>query len=139
MTDVFSVKKRREIMSKIRGKNTGLEKIGYSMLDESKVSYIKHPKGIYGNPDAANKKLKIAIFFDSNFWHGFNYYKGFHKKLPNDYWHKKIQDNIKRDLNVNSILFTQGWTVIRFWEHDMIKNKNKCFLYLTKALKSASK
>ena len=109
------------------------------MLDESKVSYIKHPKGIYGNPDAANKKLKIAIFFDSNFWHGFNYYKGFHKKLPNDYWHKKIQDNIKRDLNVNSILFTQGWTVIRFWEHDMIKNKNKCFLYLTKALKSASK
>ena len=71
MTDVFSVKKRREIMSKIRGKNTGLEKIGYSMLDESKVSYIKHPKGIYGNPDAANKKLKIAIFFDSNFWHFF--------------------------------------------------------------------
>jgi len=136
MTDVFSKKKRAQIMSKIKGKNTKLEETGYSILRECDLNFRKHPKGIYGNPDAANKRLGIAVFFDSDFWHGYNYYKGFHKKLPNDYWHKKIQTNIARDIKVNMALRKSGWKVLRFWEHDLIKNKNKCIIAIQKILEA---
>ena len=112
-------------MSKIRSKGTKLEFKGFEILKKAKLNYRKYPKGIFGNPDAANKKRKIAIFFDSDFWHGFNY-KLFQSKLKDSYWIEKINKNIKRDKIVTRYLTKKGWKCIRLWEHDLIKKSEKC-------------
>ena len=66
-------------------------------------------------------KKKIAIFIDGCFWH----------KCPicfqepetrKEFWMKKIQSNVERDDKVNLQLKSDGWTVMRFWEHDVRKN-----------------
>ncbi len=106
-------------MSKIRGKETKLEKQGWEVLKEARIRFRKNPKGIFGNPDAANKSKKLAIFFDSEFWHGHDW-----KRRSNDFkskrkfWIKKIERNIERDKEVNRELKKMGWKVIRIWSRD---------------------
>ncbi|OIO52930.1 hypothetical protein AUJ46_06680 [Candidatus Peregrinibacteria bacterium CG1_02_54_53] len=118
--DIFTKKKRSEIMSKIRGKKTGVEERGWAMLREAGIRFRKHPKGIFGNPDAANKSKKIAIFFDSEFWHGYDWEER-RKDIKSNrkFWIKKIERNIVRDREVNAFLKKRGWKVLRIWCHQM--------------------
>ena len=71
--DVFTKKKRSEIMSKIRSKNTIIEKIAFSELRKAGIYFQKHYKKIAGNPDIALPRKKMAIFVDvySVFHHAF--------------------------------------------------------------------
>ena len=108
-------------MSSIRPKNTNFEKTGFSILMKAGFRYRRHPKGIVGNPDAANKSKKIAVFFDSDFWHGVDYDNWKHKL--NDYWQSRIEKNIARDVQVNQKLFGQGWKTLRLSETDLKKKK----------------
>ena len=73
MTDIFSKQKRSEIMAKVKSKDTRFEEEGFSLLRKAGLNYRRHPKGIFGSPDAANKSKRIAVFFDSDFWHGYRY------------------------------------------------------------------
>jgi len=128
MPDTFSKKKRSQIMSKIRAKNTRLE-IGFKEL--IKGLRFRYQPDIFGKPDFASKKLKIAIFIDSCFWHKCP--KHFRKPTANNiYWTKKINRNVERAKEVNAYLKKQGWKVIRFWEHDIKKNPKKCVLKIKK-------
>ncbi len=91
--------------------------------------YRKNVKNIIGKPDIANRKLKIALFIDGDFWHGNQYktrgFKTIEEQFSDvsnkEYWIKKIQRNIDRDNLVNNTLKMKGWTVIRVWESE-IKN-----------------
>ena len=121
-------------MSKIRAKGTKLEDKGFVLLGATGVRFRKHPKGIYGKPDAANKKARIAFFFDSDFWHGFNYDASLKKRLPSVFWIDKIARNIKRDLLVTKHLKDEGWLVLRFWEHDLVKRPEYCSRRVKKAM-----
>ncbi len=120
--DIFTKERRKEVMSKIRSKNTKFELKGFEIISKSGIRFRKHPKGIFGNPDLANKTKKIAVFLDSNFWHGYNY-DSWKEKL-NEYWQARIEKNIQRDRDVGEILSSKNWTVIRIWEHDL-KNPDK--------------
>lgn len=80
------------------------------------------PKGIFGNPDFANKSKKVALFVDGCFWHGCP----IHFKLPktnSDFWKNKLEHNAERDKEVNERLKEEGWSVFRIWEHDIKKMK----------------
>jgi len=122
MPDTFSKKKRSQIMSKVRSKDTKLELHFKELLKGLRFRY--QPK-IIGRPDFASKKLKIAIFIDSCFWHKCS--KHFRKPKSNiSYWKPKINKNVKRAKEVNKLLKKDGWKVIRFWEHEIKKNSNKC-------------
>jgi len=94
--DVFTKKKRSEIMSKIRSKNTKPELIIFRELRKRKINFQKHYKKVIGSPDIALPKRKIAIFIDGDFWHGKNFNKN-KKRLPKKYWREKIEANIHRD------------------------------------------
>lgn len=132
MPDTFSKKKRSQIMSKIKSKNTNLE-IYFKKLIRG-LNFRYQPK-IFGKPDFAIKKLKIAIFIDSCFWHKCP--KHFRKPAANSsYWAQKTNLNVKRAKNVNMRLKKEGWKVLRFWEHDIKKNPNQC---IKKAQKLVSK
>ena len=78
--------------------------------------YRKNDKSVFGKPDFTFKKLKIAVFVDSEFWHGKNWIERKHDHKSNvKFWHTKIKKNIQRDIEVNSKLKESNWTVLRFW------------------------
>lgn len=79
---------------------------------------------VYGNPDFILPHKKIAIFCDGDFWHGYKYHE---KKKPlKQYWRKKIEVNMKRDQRVVRKLRNEGWSVLRFWEHDINNRVDVC-------------
>lgn len=119
MTDIFDKKKRSEIMSKIKGKNTKPELVISKLLKGTSLK--KHPK-ITGNPDFGDKKNKIAIFVDGCFWHGCEFH-GTIPKTNRTFWRHKIGKNIERDIKINKILRHGGYKVIRIWEHEIKKDK----------------
>ena len=107
-------------MSKIQGKNTGPEvKLRKLLWSEGIRGYRIH-YNLPGKPDIVFTKKKIAIFVDGCFWH----------RCPicfqdpetrKEFWRKKIQSNVERDKKVNEQLKVDGWTVMRFWEHEIRK------------------
>ncbi len=124
--DVYSKEKRSDIMSRIKGKETQLEKTGWALLKTAGVRFRKHPKNVPGNPDAGHKGKKIAVFFDSAFWHGADWHKQKRTfKSNRKFWIPKIERNISRDNEVNSILKKSNWKVLRITESDLKKANHK--------------
>jgi len=123
MADVFSKEKRSWVMSRIRGTNTKIDLVMKELLSEMKVEYGMYPK-MYGNPDFILKKMKVAIFCDGDFWHGYKYDE--RKKPSKKFWRDKIEGNMRRDRQVSRTLRRNGWSVLRFWEHDIEKNPENC-------------
>lgn len=129
-----------KIMSSIPSKNTKPELVFRKALWREGVRYRIHVP-VFGKPDIAIKKYKIAIFIDGDFWHGNNW------KLRNDisfeseikkyspYWRKKIRRNIERDIEVNLVLKKNKWRVLRFWQSDIESNLNKCIIKTLKAIR----
>lgn len=109
-------------MSRIRSSDTNLEQKFFSLLDEQKIKFLRHPK-IYGKPDCQIGK-KLLIFIDSDFWHGWQFPR-WKNRLPQKYWVGKIENNIKRDSKKFRILKKSGYKVIRIWEHQILENKEK--------------
>jgi len=129
MVDQFTQEERSKLMSRIRSKNTVFEKSGFELLRKAQVNYRRHPKNVYGNPDAANKTKRIAIFFDSDFWHGFNWKKAKHDFISRKkFWIGKIEKNMKRDIEATKELKRNEWTVLRLWEHEIRKNPSRCIV-----------
>lgn len=121
-------------MRAIKSKNTKSEVLLAKALWHRGYRYRKHDKSIFGTPDLIFKKLKIAIFIDSEFFHGKDFET---KKKPvnnAEFWEKKIKRNIERDKEVNEFLITHGWIVLRFWSEDIKKNLHKIVLSIEKTI-----
>ncbi|AWI25223.1 very short patch repair endonuclease [Flavobacterium pallidum] len=121
--DIFTTAQRSKIMSKIRAKDTKSEVLLAKALWKRGHRYRKHSKSIFGTPDLSFKKYKIAIFVDSEFFHG-KHWDIIEKRPKNnaEFWQKKIERNMQRDNEVNVFLIQSGWTVLRFWSNDIKKN-----------------
>lgn len=118
---------RHKNMSANKGKGNQLELLFGKLLWNAGVRYRKNDKTVFGKPDFVIRKMKIAIFCDGEFWHGRNWTERKNDHKSNcDFWHSKIEQNIKRDKEVNKQLKAQGWTVFRFWETEIIKESDKC-------------
>jgi len=121
-------------MSRIRSKGTNIEIKLEEMLQSFQYEYISHPQ-LFGKPDYAYPQFKIAIFADSDFWHGFDWEKKKQGlKTNRDFWINKIERNMERDKKVTKTLEAKGWKVIRLWGHDILKNPEKCHIILQKSL-----
>lgn len=120
---------RRKTMSHISGKDTSIEISLRKALWHKGYRYRKNYKKIPGSPDIAITKHKIAIFCDSEFWHGKDWEK-LHGKLEKGnnpkYWTKKIAENIARDREKDRMLVAMGWHVLHFWEKDIEDNLESC-------------
>lgn len=118
---------RSENMSRIRSKDTSIEIILRKALWSRGIRYRKNCKDVYGKPDICFKGKKIAVFCDSEFWHGKYYLEG--KYIPKtniEYWVVKLEKNIARDNIVNDKLKNDGWIVLRFWEKEIKQNLEFC-------------
>lgn len=121
--DVFSIEKRSEVMSQIRGRdNRSTERRMTALLRAYHISgWRVRPSEVTGHPDIYFPDLRIAIFLDGCFWHACP--KCF--KLPEQnrkFWAEKIRKNKRRDREVNRVLKREGIKVVRIWEHDLRGN-----------------
>lgn len=116
-------------MQHIKSKDTKIEVLLRRELWRRGYRYRKNYSGLPGKPDIVLTKYKIAIFCDSEFFHGKDW-EVLKPRLENgnnsDYWLKKISRNRERDDEINKQLLFQGWTVIRFWGKDILKNLDEC-------------
>jgi len=122
-----SQEKRSFNMSRIRSKDTIIEILLRQELWKRGLRYRKNPSRIFGKPDIAFIKQKVLVFCDSEFWHG--YYWESRKdtiKTNKDFWIRKIENNIKRDEEVNKRLLDDGWIVLRFSDKEIISNVVEC-------------
>lgn len=127
--DNLTKEQRKKNMKNIRSKDTSIEVILRKALWNKGYRYRKNVKTLPGKPDIVLTKYKIAIFCDSEFFHGKDWEvlkPRLEKGNNSDYWVKKISRNRERDDDINKQLLFLGWTVVRFWGKDIKKNVEEC-------------
>lgn len=114
-------------MQQVKNKDSKIEVLLRKELWSRGLRYRKNVNRIFGKPDIVFIGKKIAVFCDSEFWHGYNWEerkKDF--KSHQEFWIPKIERNMERDAEVTAKLESEGWTVIRFWGNEIKKNASAC-------------
>jgi DNA mismatch endonuclease (patch repair protein) len=125
--DVLTKDQRRRNMQAIKSTGTKEEVLLAKTLWKRGHRYRKNNKKIYGKPDLTFKRFKVAVFIDSEYFHGKNWStEKYRIKTNPKFWWEKIESNIRRDIQVNEILSNSGWNVLRFWSTDIRKNLASC-------------
>lgn len=127
--DNLTKEQRHKNMTNIKNKDTSIEMKLRKALWEKGYRYRKNYSALPGKPDIVLTKYKIAIFCDSEFFHGKDWEvlkPRLEKGNNSEYWLKKISRNRERDDASNKELLFLGWTVIRFWGKDIIKDVEQC-------------
>lgn len=125
--DRHTPEQRRKNMQAVKAKDSEIELILRKELWRRGIRYRKNVKSIIGKPDIAFIGKKVAIFCDSEFWHGYNWDTSKNKiKSNRDFWIPKIERNIQRDIEVNNALEALGWKVLRFWGNEIKYSCSKC-------------
>ena len=135
--DRHTLEQRRKNMQAVKNKDSQIELLLRQELWSRGLRYRKNVNRIYGKPDIVFIGKKIAVFCDSEFWHGYNWEerkKDF--KSHQEFWIPKIERNIERDVEVTAKLESEGWTVIRFWGNEIKKNTAQCADIIEKAVHS---
>lgn len=121
-------------MSRIRSTGTKLEAKLEKILNTFNQPFVIHPK-LFGKPDFVFECTKVAIFADSNFWHGYDWENRKNDlKTNREFWIKKIERNMARDREVTEALEKQGYVVVRLWGHDILRYPDKCRKVIDAAL-----
>ena len=135
MSDNLSPQQRRYCMSRVKGKDTGLERVVRSELHKRGYRFRKHVKNLPGKPDIVFVKAKVVVFLDGDFWHGYRFPQ-WERKLSK-FWRKKIGETRKRDQRNFAKLRRMEWQVVRIWEHSIEKDLNGVVKKICYALKGA--
>lgn len=123
-------------MKAVKSKDSEIERILRKELWARGLRYRKNAKTVFGKPDIAFIGKKIAVFCDSEFWHGYAweiYQEDF--RSNQSFWLSKIERNMQRDIEVNNQLRSEGWTVLRFWGREIKKNTSACADIIEKAVR----
>ena len=128
--DILTKAQRHKAMASIHSKDTSIEvKLRKALLHEG-FRYRKNYRALPGTPDIALTKYKFAIFCDGEFFHGKDWYTIQRPKIRNGtngaFWERKIIRNLERVSEINKTLNFMGWTVIRFWGKEIMKNTEEC-------------
>lgn len=119
MTDVFSIKKRSQVMAAIKSKgNKDTELRLMAMFKAHGIAGWRRNQKLIGKPDFVFRRERLAIFVDGCFWHGCPKH-GHNPKSNNKYWAPKLARNQSRDKKVCGELKKNGWHVLRLWEHEL--------------------
>ena len=124
-------------MRKIHSKDTSIELLLRKALWHKGYRYRKNYKALPGSPDIVLTKYKIAIFCDSEFFHGKDWeiLKLRHEKGKNqNYCIKKLELNSSRDFETDKKLLFLGYTVIHFWGQDIKKHTDECIKAIEEAI-----
>lgn len=125
--DNRSSEQRRKNMQAVKNKDSKIELLLRKELWSRGLRYQKNSKKVFGHPDIVFIGKKVAVFCDSEFWHGYDWENRKQDiKSNREFWIPKIERNIQRDAEVNEKLQAEGWTVLRFWGKEIIKDAPAC-------------
>lgn len=125
--DKHTPEQRHKNMQAVKSKDSEIERLLRNELWKRGLRYRKNVKNIIGKPDIVFIGKKVAVFCDSEFWHGYNWEERKEDiKTRREFWIPKIERNMQRDLEVNVALTEAGWTVLRFWGKDIKKHCSEC-------------
>lgn len=134
MPDVFTTQKRSWVMSRIRGKDTGPEKVVRSFLHKNGFRFRLHVSRLPGKPDIVLPKFRTAIFVHGCFWHHHARCKNaVYPKNRAQFWRSKIDGTVRRDRKAIQLLRKSGWSVLTVWECE-IEQSPQCLERLLKKL-----
>lgn len=121
MPDVMSKEQRSLLMGRVHGRNTRFELDFMRALSAELYPlgyrYRKHYRRLRGTPDIVFVSYRVAVFLDSDFWHGRNYHRL--KSRMNAFWCAKIERNMERDRQIDRALRRKGWSVLRLGESEI--------------------
>jgi len=138
MADFMSREARSRVMASIRSTNTKLERLLATMIHKAGLRYRKYAKDLPGKPDFVFRSVKVAVFVNGDFWHGWQLPKWEHK-LSSKYWKGKIRGNRARDRRNHAALRRMGWKVIRIWEHQLKRNPEAAAINIIRIVKRRMK
>ena len=137
--DRHTPEQRHKNMQAIKNKNSDIELALRKELWRRGIHYRKNVKGIFGHPDLAFIGKKVAVFCDSEFWHGYDWDNRKNDiKTRREFWIPKIERNIQRDIEVTAELKRQGWIVLRFWGKEIKKDTMRCADIIERTLEARS-
>lgn len=136
MADIMSKEQRSRHMALVRCRDTRFEldlmKLLSAELYPLGYRYRKHHRATLGTPDIAFVSKRVAVFLDSDFWHGRNFHRL--EARMSEQWREKIRTNMRRDRQVNRRLRKEGWVVLRFGETEVKKRPLSVVLRVKAAL-----
>lgn len=135
--DKHTPEQRRKNMQAVKNKDSQIELLLRKELWCRGIRYRKNSTKIFGKPDIVFIGKKVAVFCDSEFWHGYNWEerkKDF--KSHQEFWIPKIERNMQRDKEVTAKLESEGWIVLRFWGNEIKKNTAQCADIIEKVVHS---
>lgn len=122
-----TTRERSELMRKIKSQDTQPEILLRKTLYRNGIRYRINSTILPGKPDIVINKYKLIVFVDGEFWHGYKWKEKKPKiKANREYWIKKIEGNMCRDKVNTRKLIDNGYTVLRFWEHEIKKDVDSC-------------
>ncbi|HHX2507159.1 very short patch repair endonuclease [Neisseria subflava] len=125
--DKLTPEQRKKCMRANKSKGTKPELALAKAMWALGLRYRKNSGSIFGKPDFSFKKYKVAVFVDGEFWHGKDWeQRKAEIKGNREFWIAKIERNIRRDMEVTGRLKAEGWTVLRFWSNDVVKDTTSC-------------
>ena len=114
--DRHTPEQRRHNMQAVKNKDSKIEIMLRKALYHKGYRYRKHSADVFGKPDLVFTKEKVAVFCDSEFWHGHDWEnRKADLKSNQDFWIPKIERNMARDKEVTAHLESEGYAVLRYW------------------------
>lgn len=137
--DRLTPEQRHRNMQTVKNKNSDIELALRKELWRRGIRYRKNVKSVFGHPDLAFIGKKVAVFCDSEFWHGYDWENRKNDiKTRREFWIPKIERNIQRDIEVTEELERQGWAVLRFWSKEIKKETVRCADIIQQTLEERS-
>lgn len=125
--DNHTPEQRRKNMQAVRNKDSKIEVMLRKELWSRGLRYRKNYSKVFGKPDIVFVRKKVAVFCDSEFWHGYDWENKKNEiKSRREFWIPKIERNMQRDIEVTEKLESEGWVVLRFWGKEIKKNLQEC-------------
>ena len=125
--DNHTKEQRRKNMQAVKNKDSKIELLLRKELWARGLHYQKNSKKVFGKPDIVFIGKKVAVFCDSEFWHGYDWdNKKNDIQSRREFWIPKIERNMQRDIEVTTRLTQEGWTVLRFWGNEIKHDLKSC-------------
>lgn len=138
--DRHTPEQRCKNMQAIKNKDSEIEILLRKELWSRGLRYRKNVNKVFGKPDIVFVSKKVAVFCDSEFWHGYNWEERKNDfKSHQEFWIPKIERNMERDIEVTTKLEAEGWIVLRFWGNEIKKRTSICADIIEIALNNSSK
>lgn len=117
MTDIVDSRKRSEMMSRIRSRDTKPELVVRRIAHRLGYRFRLHRKDLPGSPDIVFPRYQAIILVHGCFWHRHSGCKyAYTPKTRVRFWQAKFEGNVERDRRNEMALQRLGWRVLVIWE-----------------------